>query len=139
MHLTIINGPNLNLLGSREPEIYGSTGFEGCLEALRVRYKQIQFEYFQSNDEGDLITILQNAANTDGIILNAGAYSHTSIALADAIAAIPTPVIEVHISNIYAREPFRHFSYLSAKCIGTITGLGLQSYRLAVDYFWQND
>lgn len=139
MHLTIINGPNLNLLGSREPEIYGSTGFERCLESLRLQYKQIQFEYFQSNDEGDLITILQNATNTDGIILNAGAYSHTSIALGDAIAAIPTPVIEVHISNIYARESFRHFSFLSAKCIGTITGLGLQGYRLAVDYFWQND
>jgi len=136
MHIAIINGPNLNLLGRREPDIYGTESFELFLEQLQRRFPKTTLEYFQSNDEGDLITILQRCAGkADGIILNAAAYAHTSIALADTVAAIAPPVIEVHISNIFAREPFRHHSFLSGKCAGTITGLGLEGYALAVQYF----
>jgi len=135
MHLTIINGPNLNLLGKREPEIYGTESFTNFLEQLKERFPQITFDYFQSNEEGSIITRLQNCGDTYGIILNAASYSHTSIGIADAVAAISQPVIEVHISNIYKREAFRHHSFLSRQCTGTITGLGLEGYALAIQYF----
>ncbi len=139
MKILIINGPNLNLLGKREPEIYGSRTFEQFLDDLRTRFPDIELDYFQSNHEGALLDRLQEAGfSTDGIVLNAGAYTHTSIALADAISAIPAPVIEVHISNIYKREAFRHHSYLSAVCVGSIAGLGLDGYRLAVEYLKNN-
>jgi 3-dehydroquinate dehydratase-2 len=135
MQLTIINGPNLNLLGKREPQFYGNLSFEDFLEKLKTRFPGITFDYFQSNDEGAIVSRLQESGSSKGIILNAAAYSHTSIAIADAVAASDCPVIEVHISNIYAREPFRHHSYLSPHCLGTITGLGLEGYALAVQYF----
>ena len=135
MHkILIINGPNLNLLGKRQPEIYGSISFEDYLSTLREKYEIIDIQYFQSNKEGELVDRLQ-AANLDfdGIILNAAGYSHTSIAIADAIQAIDIPVVEVHISNIYAREEYRHHSYLSAHCKGVIVGFGLAGYQLAVE------
>jgi 3-dehydroquinate dehydratase-2 len=136
MEIIIINGPNLNLLGSREPEIYGSESFEEFFARLQLEYDSVSLHYFQSNHEGELINKLQEVGfSFDGIILNAGAYSHTSIAIADAIAAIKTPVVEVHISNIFEREPFRHHSYLSAVCEGGIFGLGLDGYILAMEYF----
>lgn len=136
MKILIINGPNLNLLGVREKGIYGNQSFENYLEILRKNFPQIELSYFQSNIEGELINKLhQNGFSADGIILNAGGYTHTSIALADAISAITTPVVEVHISNIYARESFRHHSYLSSRCAGVICGFGLDGYRLAVEYF----
>lgn len=136
MKLLIINGPNLNLLGVREKGIYGNQSFENYLETLKNTYSQIEISYFQSNIEGELINQLhENGFSADGIILNAGGYTHTSIALADAISAITTPVIEVHISNIYAREAFRHHSYLSSRCAGVICGFGMEGYRLAVEYF----
>lgn len=136
MKILLINGPNLNLLGTREPEIYGRQTFESFFEQLCSAFPEISLEYFQSNHEGALIDKLHEAGFTyDGIILNAGAYSHTSVALADAVAAIKTPVVEVHISNVHRREPFRHHSWLSAPCAGTITGLGLDGYRLAVEWF----
>lgn len=136
MHIVIINGPNLNLLGKREPEIYGGHSFESYLEHLRNEYSDINIEYYQSNVEGELINQLQESGfKADGIVLNAGAYTHTSIAIADAVKAIPVPVIEVHISNIFAREEFRHKSYLAANCVGSISGLGLMGYWLAVEYF----
>lgn len=136
MHLTIINGPNLNLLGSREPEMYGSRSFGDFLEELKTRFPGVVFDYFQSNHEGALIDKLQAcAAQTRGIILNAAGLSHSSIALADTIAAIATPVIEVHISNIHAREHYRQHSYTGAKARGIITGLGLEGYALATRYF----
>jgi 3-dehydroquinate dehydratase II len=136
MKLLIINGPNLNLLGVREKSIYGSESFESYLEKLRARYTAIELSYFQSNIEGELINKLhEEGFSTDGIILNAGGYTHTSVALADAISAITTPVMEVHISNIYARESFRHHSYLSSRCKGVICGLGMEGYRLAIEYF----
>lgn len=136
MKLSIINGPNLNLIGTREPGIYGSETFEQFFQKLRKKYETIDFDYFQSNVEGELINeIQQSAKNMDGIILNAGAYTHTSIAIGDAIAAIKTPVVEVHISNVEAREEFRKFSHISAKCVGTISGFGLKSYLLAVESF----
>lgn len=135
MLLIIINGPNLNLLGKREPDIYGTASFEDYLVLLRAKYPEAEIAYFQSNHEGDLIDKLHETGFTvDGIIINAGAYTHTSIALADAIAAIPAPVIEVHISNIQARESFRHHSYLAPRCVGSIVGLGLEGYRLAVEW-----
>lgn len=135
MKITIINGPNLNLLGRREPEIYGTRTFEDYFETLKQAFPHLGLEYFQSNDESALIDKLHEAGfSSSGIILNAGAYTHTSIALADAIAAIPAPVVEVHISNVYRRESFRHQSYLSAQCIGAIIGLGLEGYRLAIIY-----
>jgi 3-dehydroquinate dehydratase II len=136
MKIAIINGPNLNLLGKREPEMYGSASFESYLDELKKKYTSIEFLYFQSNVEGEIINKLQELGfSYDGIILNAGAYTHTSLAIADAIAAIKTPVVEVHISNIFAREEFRHVSYLGAKCIGSISGFGLKSYELAVMHF----
>lgn len=136
MKIAIINGPNLNLIGTREPGIYGSETFDHYFQKLRKEYKSVDFNYFQSNVEGEIINEIQAAAkNMDGIILNAGAYTHTSIAIGDAIAAIKIPVVEVHISNVEAREEFRKFSHISAKCAGTISGFGLKSYMLAVESF----
>lgn len=133
MRLLIINGPNLNLLGMREPEIYGNEGFDAYLRRLRAKYPEVEIEYYQSNVEGELINKLHEAGfGCDGIILNAGAYTHTSIAIADAVAAIRTPVIEVHISNVARREEFRRHSFLSPVCKGVISGFGLGSYELAV-------
>ncbi|MHC5309440.1 type II 3-dehydroquinate dehydratase [Myroides sp. LJL116] len=136
MKIIIINGPNLNLLGKREPHIYGSLSFEDYLEQLKASFPTLDIEYYQSNIEGELIDkIHQVGFSYDGIILNAGAYTHTSIALADAISGITTKVIEVHISNTFAREEFRHHSYLSKVCQGVIVGFGLKSYNLALSYF----
>jgi 3-dehydroquinate dehydratase-2 len=136
MKIAIINGPNLNLVGTRETAIYGSESFEQYFNKLRKKYETIDFDYYQSNVEGEIINELQSAGKKmDGIILNAGAYTHTSIAIGDAIAAIKIPVIEVHISNVYAREEFRKYSHISAKCAGTISGFGLKGYLLAVESF----
>lgn len=136
MRIAIINGPNLNLLGKREPEIYGTTSFEQYFAALKNKYPQIEFSYYQSNVEGELINELQRVGfSYDGILINPGGYTHTSVALGDAIASITTPVIEVHISNINAREDFRKISHISAKCKGTITGLGLKGYESALLFF----
>ena len=136
MKILVINGPNLNLLGKREPDIYGSRTFEDFFLEMKTQFPQIELEYFQSNHEGALLDKLHEAGFVaDGIVLNAGAFAHTSIALADAVGAITAPVIEVHISNVHQREAFRHHSYLSAKCVGSIVGLGLEGYRLAVSYF----
>src|SRR6267154_356585 len=135
MNIQIINGPNLNLLGKREPETYGSESFETYFEKLKSRFPSTSLDYFQSNVEGEIINALQKIGFTyDGIVLNAGAYTHTSIAIHDAIAAIKTPVVEVHISNIYAREEFRHLSLITSKCAGLITGFGLEGYALALSY-----
>jgi 3-dehydroquinate dehydratase II len=136
MKIQIINGPNLNLLGVREQSIYGNSGFEPFLEELREKFSIAEIEYFQSNVEGELINKLHEVGFTfDGIILNAGGYTHTSVALADAIAAIKTPVVEVHISNIYAREEYRHVSLTGKNCRGVLTGFGLDGYRLAMESF----
>ena len=136
MHIVIINGPNLNLLGTREVDIYGLQSFDIYLKELKTLYPQITFTYFQSNVEGEIINAIQQYGfAADGIILNAAGYSHTSIAIGDAVKAITTPVVEVHISNIYNRESFRHHSYLSAVCKGSIIGLGLKGYDLAVRFF----
>lgn len=136
MDILIINGPNLNLLGVREPGIYGSRGFDDYLNELRQLYPNINIDYYQSNHEGDIIDKLhEKGFSTEGIILNAGAYTHTSLAIADAISAIKSPVVEVHISNVHKRESIRHHSFLAPVCIGTICGFGLDSYRLALDYF----
>ena len=136
MKIAIINGPNLNLLGKRETDIYGNMPFEEYLQILMKKFKEVQFSYFQSNVEGELINELQRVGyDYDGIILNGGGYTHTSVAIGDAVAAIKSPVIEVHISNIDAREDFRKLSHLTAKAIGSITGLGLKGYELAVQYF----
>ncbi len=136
MRIAIINGPNLNLLGTREPEVYGSQTFEQYFGELQKKYSAVSFTYFQSNVEGELINELQRAGSAaDGIILNPGGYTHTSVAIGDAIAAIKTPVIEVHISNVQAREDFRKLSHISAKAKGTIAGLGLKGYELAVGFF----
>jgi 3-dehydroquinate dehydratase-2 len=136
MKIQIINGPNLNLLGVREKSIYGDKGFESYLEDLRKQCPDIQLDYYQSNVEGELINKLHEIGfSYDGVVLNAGAYTHTSVAIADAIAAITTPVIEVHISNVYKREEFRHHSMLAASCKGVIAGFGLESYRLGVESF----
>ncbi|HCZ37073.1 MAG TPA: type II 3-dehydroquinate dehydratase [Cytophagales bacterium] len=136
MKILILNGPNLNLLGKREPETYGKLSFEEFFNTLKLRFAQIELEYYQSNVEGELINKLHEVGfSYDGIILNAGAYTHTSIALHDAIAAIKTPVVEVHISNIYAREEFRHKSLITSKCAGLITGFGLEGYALAIQFF----
>lgn len=133
MKVLILNGPNLNLLGVREPEIYGTRNFEEYLWYLREKYRNVDIEYEQSNVEGRLIEKIHEAGFTyDGIILNAGGYTHTSVALADAVAAVTAPVIEVHISNTARRESFRHISFLSAVCIGTITGFGMNSYELGI-------
>jgi 3-dehydroquinate dehydratase II len=135
-NIAIINGPNLNLLGKREPDIYGSSGFESFLELLEKKYPQVVFSYFQSNVEGELVNALQRFGfDADGIILNPGGYTHTSVAIGDAIAAIKSPVIEVHISNVQAREDFRKISHVSAKAKGTICGLGLKGYELALISF----
>ena len=135
MKIAIINGPNLNLLGTREPGIYGNRAFEGYFESLHKRFEpKVELSYFQSNHEGALIDEIQRIGfDYDGIVLNAGAYTHTSIALADCIKAISTPVIEVHISNVHSREEFRHHSMISGVCRGVIAGFGLDSYRLAVE------
>lgn len=134
MKIQIINGPNINLLGKREPSIYGSMTFEDYLASLRSRYTEVEIDYFQSNIEGELIDCIQKTGfEADGIVLNAGAYTHTSIALQDAIRAVPAPVIEVHISNVHARESFRHVSMIACACKGVICGFGLDSYRLAVE------
>ena len=140
MKIAIINGPNLNLLGTREPQVYGSNTFEDFYKGLIKKYPGVEFSYFQSNVEGELINEIQRAGrnlNSNGIILNPGGYTHTSVAIGDAIASIDSPVIEVHISNVHAREDFRKISHVSAKCKGTITGLGLKGYELAVRFFMQ--
>ena len=134
--ILILNGPNLNLLGKREPGVYGNQSFEDYLETLTGLFPDIELHYFQSNHEGALIDKIHEVGFTfDGIVINAGGYTHTSIALADALSAVTTPAIEVHISNIHAREPFRHHSYLTSRCKGMICGLGLRGYELAVRYF----
>ena len=136
LKLQIINGPNLNLLGIREETIYGNRDFENYLDELRMRFPQAELHYFQSNVEGELINKLHEVGfSFHGIILNAGGYTHTSVALHDAIAAIKTPVVEVHISNIYSRESFRHTSLITSKCQGLISGFGLGSYSLAIQHF----
>lgn len=134
MRIQIINGPNLNLLGKREPQIYGDRGFEEYLQVLRNAYPDIQLDFYQSNIEGELINKIHEVGfEYDGIILNAGAYTHYSLALMDAIKAVITPVVEVHISNVHQREEFRHHSVISCVCKGVICGFGLDSYRLALD------
>jgi len=139
MKLIIINGPNLNLLGRREPGIYGHTSFEAYLSELRGLFPDILIDYFQSNVEGELVSKLQEVGfSYDGIILNAAAYTHTSVAIGDAVAAITTPVVEVHISNVYAREPFRHESRTAPYCKGVIAGFGMDGYRLAVQSLMGN-
>lgn len=132
----IINGPNLNLLGKREPEVYGSTSFEDYFEQLQEKFPQVELEYYQSNIEGELIGKIQEVGfNYDGIILNAAAYTHTSVGIGDAVKAVETPVIEVHISNTHQREEYRHVSYISPGAKGVILGFGLQSYDLAIQSF----
>ena len=140
MNILIINGPNLNLLGKREKSVYGENSFESYLEFLRNKYSEHQLVYFQSNIEGELIKTLHQYGfgDTDGIVLNAGAYTHTSIAISDAIRAINVPVIEVHISNIHAREAYRHTSMIAAACKGSIAGFGMDSYRLAIEALINN-
>ena len=136
MHLVIINGPNLNLLGKRQPDIYGSKSFEEFLEELRQAFPKVSIDYFQSNVEGEIVNKLQEAGfSADGIILNAAAYTHTSVAIGDAVAAIESPVIEVHISNVYARESYRHESRIGPHCRGVVAGFGLLGYRLALEAF----
>jgi 3-dehydroquinate dehydratase-2 len=134
MKIAVINGPNLNLLGKREPEIYGSTTFVDYFKELQTRFDSHELIYFQSNIEGEIVNKLHECGfEYDGIVLNAGAYTHTSVGIGDAVAGISTPVIEVHISNTYAREPFRHQSFIAAKAAGIIIGCGLDSYRLAIE------
>ena len=133
MNIHIINGPNLNLLGKREPDLYGNLSFEAYFEELKQDFPNVNLSYYQSNVEGELINNLhENGFSVDGIILNAGGYTHTSVALGDAVAAIKTPVVEVHISNIFAREEYRHISLIAGKCIGSISGFGMDSYKLAI-------
>lgn len=135
MTIQIINGPNLNLLGKREPGIYGAEGFDAYFQKLVTEFPQINLAYFQSNVEGEIINKLHEVGfSADGIVLNAGAYTHTSVAIHDAISAIKTPVVEVHISNVYAREEFRHKSLITSKCAGMITGFGLRGYKMAIQY-----
>jgi len=134
MKIQIINGPNLNLLGKREPGIYGDMPFEKYLKLLKEHFENTEIEYFQSNVEGEIINkIHETGFSYDGIILNAGGYTHTSVAIADAIAAVNAPVVEVHISNVFAREDFRHVSLIAPNCLGSISGFGLDSYRLAIE------
>ncbi len=136
MKILIINGPNLNLLGKREPEVYGSTSFEEFFESLKKTFSEIQLEYFQSNIEGELIDKIHEVGfSYDAILLNAGGYTHTSVAISDAIAGVTTPTLEIHISNIYKREEFRHKSIISKSCVGMISGLGLKGYALGILYF----
>ena len=134
--ILILNGPNLNLLGKREPDVYGRLSFEEFYQGLVHRHTNVMLSHYQSNVEGELINKLHEAGfEYDGIIFNAGGYTHTSVAIADAVAGIKTPVIEVHISNVYAREDYRHQSLMAKNCIGVITGLGIQGYELALEYF----
>lgn len=136
MKIQIINGPNLNLLGKRETSIYGNQSFEDFFTILQKRFPSEELHYYQSNVEGELVNKLHEVGfNFDGIVLNAGAYTHTSVALHDAIGGIKTPVIEVHISNVYAREEYRHKSLITSKCIGLLTGFGMEGYAMAIDYF----
>lgn len=139
MKIAIINGPNLNLLGKRETDIYGNRPFEEYLADLKAKYPQVEFSYYQSNVEGELINELQRIGfDYDGIVFNPGGYTHTSVAIGDAVAAIKTPVIEVHISNVHAREDFRKLSHVSGKSVGSIFGLGLKGYELALQWFLNN-
>ena len=139
MKIQIINGPNLNLLGKREPTVYGNKSFEDFFQELRGRFKDIDLHYYQSNVEGEIINKIHEVGfSFDGIILNAGAYTHTSVAIHDAIGGVKTPTIEVHISNVYAREEYRHKSLITSKCIGLITGFGMESYALALTYLMNN-
>lgn len=134
--ILILNGPNLNLLGTREPSVYGNQSFEDYFKGLKSEFPKTQLHYYQSNHEGDLIDKIHEVGFTfDGIIINAGGYSHTSVALADALSAVTTPAVEVHISNVFTREPYRHHSYLTDRCKGMISGLGLKGYELALRYF----
>ncbi len=136
MKIQIINGPNLNLLGKRETSIYGDQSFEQFLASLKTRFPKADIQYYQSNVEGEIINKLHEVGfSADGIILNAGAYTHTSVAIHDAIGGIKTPVVEVHISNIHAREDFRHTSLITAKCAGMLTGFGMEGYAMALSYF----
>jgi len=140
MKILILNGPNLNLIGTREKDIYGKDSFNNFLTNLKVKYHNVEIDYFQSNVEGEIIDKLQETGfSYDGIILNAGGYTHTSVAIRDAIAAITSPVIEVHISNIMSREEFRHTSLIAAKCKGSIMGFGLDSYRLGIEALLSQD
>ena len=134
MKIQIINGPNLNLLGKREPEVYGSQSFDAYLELLKQKYDSLELDYYQSNIEGEIIDKIHEVGfSYDGIVLNAGAYTHTSVAIGDAIKSVDTPVVEVHISNVYSREEFRRISHISSSCVGIISGFGLNSYSLAID------
>ena len=135
MKIQIINGPNLNLLGKRETSIYGDQSFEDFFESLKKRFPQVELHYYQSNVEGELVNKLHEVGfSFDGIVINAGAYTHTSVAIHDAIGGIKTPVVEVHISNIHARETFRHTSLITSKCAGMLTGFGLEGYAMAINY-----
>ena len=134
MKIQIINGPNINLLGKREPGIYGARSFEDYFEELKKRYPEVEFDYYQSNVEGEMINKLHEVGfSYDGVVFNAGAYTHTSVAIHDAIKAINTPVVEVHISNVYQRETYRHTSLITGACVGVIGGFGMNSYRLAIE------
>jgi len=134
--IIIINGPNLNLIGEREPKVYGNSSMEDYLTEIRNNFPEIQIDYFQSNVEGDLINKLQEVGfSYDGVVLNAGGYTHTSVAISDAVAAIQTSVVEVHISNVYKREEYRHQSLMAKNCIGVVAGFGLHSYKMAIDSF----
>lgn len=136
MKILIINGPNLNLLGKREPDVYGNTSFEEYFEKLKTTFPQVELEYYQSNVEGEMLNKIHEVGFTyDAILLNAGGYTHTSVAISDAIAGVTTPTLEVHISNIYKREEFRHKSIISKSCVGMISGLGLKGYELGILYF----
>jgi len=136
MKIQIINGPNLNLLGKRETSVYGNQSFEEFFGELKKRFGGIELHYYQSNVEGEIINKLHEVGfSFDGVVLNAGAYTHTSVAIHDAIAAIKTPVVEVHISNVYAREEFRHLSLITSKCVGLLTGFGMEGYAMAITYF----
>lgn len=136
MKIQIINGPNLNLLGKRETSIYGSRSFESFFEELKKRFPEADLRYYQSNVEGEIVNKLHETGfDFEGIVLNAGAYTHTSVAIHDAIAGIKAPVIEVHISNVYGREEFRHKSLITSKCVGLLTGFGLEGYAMAISYF----
>jgi 3-dehydroquinate dehydratase II len=139
MKIQIINGPNLNLLGKREPEVYGSKSFDTFFSELTKKFPDAELSFYQSNIEGELINKLHEVGfSFDGVVLNAGAYTHTSVALHDAIGAIKAPVVEVHISNVYAREEFRHKSLITSKCVGLITGFGLEGYAMAIQYIQQS-
>lgn len=136
MRIQIINGPNLNLLGKRETSIYGNQSFEDFLETLKTRFPSMEIHYYQSNVEGEIINKIHEIGfSYDGLIINAGAYTHTSIAIHDALGGVKTPAVEVHISNVYAREEFRHKSLITSKCIGMMTGFGMEGYALALEYF----